>query len=75
MEQKVCGIDIHRDTLVATILDHANNKQTQTFQNSTTDMETLKHWLRQNNCIDVVMESTGSYWTTLYMILEDANFD
>jgi transposase len=74
MEQKVCGIDVHRDTLVATILDSTNHKQTQTFQNSTTDMETLKNWLKTNNTIDVVMESTGSYWTTLYMVLEDANF-
>jgi len=24
-------------------------------------MDTLKNWLRQNNCINVVMESTGSY--------------
>jgi hypothetical protein len=74
IEQKVCGIDVHRDTLVATILDIANHKQTQTFQNNTTDMENLKHWLKTNNTIDVVMESTGSYWTTLYMTLEDANF-
>jgi transposase len=74
MEQKVCGIDVHRDTLVATILDSTNHKQTQTFQNNTTDMENLKNWLKTNNTIDVVMESTGSYWTTLYMTLEDANF-
>ncbi|MDR2203858.1 MAG: IS110 family transposase [Nitrososphaerota archaeon] len=74
MEQKVCGIDVHRDLLVTTILDQTGQKQTQTFQNSLTDMEQLKNHLRNNNCLDVVMESTGSYWTTLYMILEDANF-
>ncbi|MCL2643759.1 MAG: IS110 family transposase [Candidatus Bathyarchaeota archaeon] len=74
MEQKCCGIDVHRDTLVATIIDNTNQKQTQTFTNSIIDMEQLKNWLRHNNCIDVVMESTGSYWTTLYMVLEDTNF-
>jgi transposase len=37
-------------------------------------MEQLKNHLRNNNCLDVVMESTGSYWTTLYMILEDSGF-
>src|SRR5215469_15494790 len=73
MEQKVCGIDVHRDTLVATILDQSNNKQTQTFQNNTHDMQQLKNWLKQNNCIDIVMESTGSYWATLYITLEDAD--
>jgi transposase len=74
MEQKVCGIDVHRDSLVTTILDQTGLKQTQTFQNSIHDMEQLKNHLRNNNCIDVVMESTGSYWTTLYMILEDSGF-
>jgi transposase len=74
MEQKVCGIDVHRDTLVTTILDNTGHKQTQTFQNSLIDMEQLKNHLRANNCLDVVMESTGSYWTTLYTVLEDANF-
>jgi len=74
MEQKVCGIDVHRDTLVTTILDNTGHKQTQTFQNSLIDMEQLKNHLRTHNCQNVVMESTGSYWTTLYTILEDAGF-
>ncbi|MDR0461158.1 MAG: transposase [Nitrososphaerota archaeon] len=73
MEQKVCGIDVHRDTLVATILlDQTGQKQTRTFTNNTTEMQELKDWLKTNNCQDITMESTGSYWTTLYTILEDA---
>jgi transposase len=72
MKEKVCGIDVHRDTLVTTILDNTGHKQTQTFTNSIIDMEQLKNHLWANNCQDVVMESTGSYWTTLYAILEDA---
>jgi transposase len=74
MEQKVCGIDVHRDTLVTTILDNTGQKQTQTFKNSIIDMEQLKNHLKTHNCQNVVMESTGSYWTTLYTVLEDANF-
>ena len=72
MKQKACGIDVHRDVLVATILDQTGQKQTQTFTNSQIDMETLKNWLQTNNYPDIAMESTDSYWTTLYMILEDA---
>ena len=73
MKQKACGIDVHRDVLVATILDQTGQKQTQTFTNSQIDMEQLKNWLQTNNCPDIAMESTGSYWTTLYTILEDAD--
>ena len=61
MEQKVCGIDAHRDILFATIIDQNNQKQTQTFTNNTTDIQQLKNWLKTNNTINVVMESTGSY--------------
>jgi len=61
MEQKVCGIDIHRDTIVTTILDNKSHKQTQIFQNSILDMEQLKDWLTQHQCKKVAMESTGIY--------------
>jgi len=71
MEQKVCGIDVHRDILVATILDQTNHKQTRTFTNNTQEIQELKDWLKTNNCQDIVMESTGSYWTTLFITLED----
>ena len=57
MKEKVCGIDVHRDTLVTTILDNTGHKQTQTFTNSIIDMEQLKNHLWANNCQDVVMES------------------
>ena len=74
MKEKVCGINVHRDTLVTTILDNTGHKQTQTFTNSIIDIEQLKNHLWANNCQDVVMESTGSYWTTLYTALKDAGF-
>jgi len=72
MEQKVCGIDVHRDIHIATILDQTGHKQTRTFTNNITEMQELKDWLKTNNTQDIAMESTGSYWTTLFIILEDA---
>ncbi|MCL2868937.1 MAG: transposase [Candidatus Bathyarchaeota archaeon] len=72
MEQKVCGIDVHRDIHIATILDQTGHKQTRTLTNNITEMQELKDWLKTNNTQDIAMESTGSYWTTLFIILEDA---
>jgi transposase len=81
MEQKVCGIDVHRDLLVATILlplldnnTQQQQKQTRKFQNSQTDMQQLKDWLNEHQCKKVAMESTSIYWITLYHVLEDAGF-
>ena len=79
MEQKVCGIDVHRDSLVAIILPDNNTqqqqkKQTRKFQNSQTDIQQLKEWLTQHQCKKAAMESTGIYWTTLYLTLEESDF-
>jgi transposase len=76
MVEKFCGIDVHRDTLVATILDGQNEeKQTQKFQNNIQDIENLKQWLTQTQCQTVVMESTGIFWVTLYLTLEEAKLN
>lgn len=77
MSQKTCGIDVHRDLLVATILDNqTQEKQTKTFQNSQNDIQNLKHWLTKHQCTRAVMESTSIYWVPLYLSLEETkNFN
>jgi transposase len=75
MVEKFCGIDVHRDTLVATILDgQSEEKQTQKFQNTLPGIECLKQWLTQTQCQTAVMESTGIFWVALYLTLEEAKF-
>jgi transposase len=71
--QKVCGIDAHRDTLVATIFDpKTQQKQTLNFRNSLDSIDQLQNWLKQNQCQTVAMESTSIYWIPLYDALEAA---
>ncbi len=70
-----CGVDVHRDFLVATIIKSDNIKPTyikrrfSTFNNSLLE---FKQWLLDNNCYDLCMESTGKYWIPVYNILEDS---
>jgi transposase len=77
MSQKTCGIDVHRDTLVATIINNQTpqEKQTQTFQNSQDDIQNLKNWLKQHQCQKTTMESTSIYWVPLYLSLEESKFE
>lgn len=43
MVKKYCKVNIHRDRLVATVLDgESEEKQTQNFQNIIPDIERLK---------------------------------
>ena len=71
-----CGMDVHKNTIVATI--GITNKKTritdyiqETFSTLNPDLFSLKLWLIDHNCFDVCMESTGKYWIPVFNILED----
>jgi len=74
MSERVCGVDVHRDLLVATILNESS-KETKRFVNDANDINNLKEWLKTHECRQAVMESTSIYWVPLYLALEDAGFD
>jgi len=74
MIEKACGIDVHRDLLVATILSD-QTKETKHFVNDANDIAKLKDWLKGHECKHAVMESTSVYWVPLYLALEEAGFD
>ena len=45
--EKVCGVDVHRDLLVATILSgETETKETRHFVNDADDIDKLKEWLK-----------------------------
>jgi len=72
--EKLCGVDVHRDLLVATILS-GETKETRHFTNDPDSIEKLKQWLKTQECKRVAMESTSIYWVPLYLALEEAGFD
>lgn len=74
MTEPVCGIDVHRDLLVATILND-QLKETRRFVNDQDDINSLKNWLKTHTCKRAAMESTSIYWVPLYIALEEAEFD
>ena len=72
--QICCGVDVHKKFLVATIITttkcvqpHYQKKRFSTFN---TELTRFVEWLKENNCADVCMESTGKYWVPVYNILE-----
>lgn len=74
MIEKACGVDVHRDLLVATILSD-QTKESKHFVNDSNDINKLKDWLKAHECKHAVMESTSVYWVPLYLALEEAGFD
>jgi transposase len=73
-----CGLDVHRDTVVACLLkgslDGTPSKEIRTFSTLLPELEQLKLWLEQEQCHHVAMESTGVYWKPVYIVLE-SSFD
>lgn len=69
-----CGLDIHKRTVVACLVQPAGDgwsKETRTFGTMTDDLLALRAWLAAAGCTHVAMEATGVYWKPVYRILED----
>ena len=69
---KACGADIHKNTIVATILSLAGIKSQAEFGTTLSELLRFKAWLIDNDCDVVAMESTGIYWIPVYTVLESS---
>ena len=71
-----CGLDVHRDNVVACILKGTNEqkpeKTIKIFSSLPDGLQKLRTWLEDENCRHAAMESTGVYWQPVYNILEEA---
>lgn len=70
-----CGMDVHKDIIVATIVSTNQDGIAEYFQRQFNSLNyslyELKAWLIENECFDVAMESTGKYWIPIFNVLED----
>ncbi|HEY6914104.1 MAG TPA: IS110 family transposase [Paludibacter sp.] len=66
-----CGMDVHKDLIVATIQGKNIKTQTKSFKTFTSSLIKLKEWLLQNGVTHVAMESTGVYWKPIFNVLGD----
>lgn len=69
-----CGIDIHKNFVVACIaktdMQGVTTYERHHFSTYTKGLKQLLKWLLDRNCKDVCMESTGKYWIPVYNVLE-----
>ncbi len=68
--EKACGLDVHKDAVVACIMGTEIKKEIQTFSTTSGSLLTMKKWLSSNGITHVAMESTGVYWKPIFNILE-----
>lgn len=69
--KRCCGIDIHKNMMVACVFSSVRKKEIRQFSTMTEDILQLVSWLKETGCEMAAMESTGSYWKPLYNIFEE----
>lgn len=69
-----CGADIHKNSIVATIVTTDKNGISEYYQKSfstiNSDIIRFHGWLIEHGCKHVCMESTGKYWIPIFNYLE-----
>jgi transposase len=76
--ERVAGLDVHKDTVVACVRIMAAGKTTRecrTFATTTGQLEELRTWLEECRCTHVAMEATGVYWMPVFRILDAGKFE
>jgi transposase len=76
--ERVAGLDVHKDTVVACVRIMADGKATRecrTFGTATEQLVELRAWLEESRCTHVAMEATGVYWMPVFRILGEGKFE
>ena len=66
-----CGMDVHKETIVATIRGKGIKTQTKSYSTFTSSLIKLKEWLKKHGITHIAMESTGVYWKPVFNVLGD----
>jgi transposase len=68
---KVCGLDVHKDSVFACILDEKEEKiLEERFGTLTPELDRLRETLVKHGVGQVAMESTSIYWIPVWHVLE-----
>jgi transposase len=70
-KNKVCGVDIHKKFLIATILSREGTKIQKRYSTDIDDLLNFRDWVLENDCECVAIESTGVYWYPVNAVLEN----
>lgn len=72
--ERGCGLDVHKETVVATVMGKGLKTETRTFSTVTSSLKDLGSWLQSKGVSDIAMESTGIYWKPVFHILSEFSF-
>ena len=68
--KKVCGIDVHKDSVFMCIMNEKEDKIEEKFSTLTPDLDRMRDLMVESGVCEVAMESTSIYWMPVWRILE-----
>ena len=68
--KRVCGLDVHKDSVFVCIMDESGVVFRETFGVLTCDLKNMAKILAEHHVMEVAMESTSIYWIPIWRILE-----
>lgn len=69
--EKACGLDVHKDSIFACVLDEEGKKILEKrYGTLTPDLTALRDTLVERGCGRIAMESTSIYWMPIWHVLE-----
>lgn len=71
---RVCGLDVHKDSVFMCILTETGEKTEAVFGTTTPELDRLRDVLVEHNVGKVAMESTSIYWLPVWRVL-DTDFE
>jgi transposase len=76
VHERCCGLDVHKETVVACVVVSGTSQQPhteiRTFTTMTADLLELSAWLTTQGVTHVALESTGVYWKAPWNVLESS---
>ena len=76
LEPNVAGVDCgSREHWVCAAAKESGQLSVKGFATMTEQLEALADWLHQQGVVSVAMESTGTYWISLFDLLEERGFE
>ena len=78
INDRVAGLDVHKDTVVVCMRTMSGNRATRecwTFEATTEGLLALLEWLNASRCGLAAMEATGVYWLPVWKILSAGEFE
>jgi transposase len=71
---RCAGLDLGKDALVACVRIHGRpvQQEVRTFGTTTRELLALAAWLTDHGVTHVAMEATGTYWKSVWHMLEEA---